>query len=177
MVGLLQSRSLSFYLLLLSIHPSIHQSLLLLVLCFPFDGVSWCWWRLEAKNLIYGMPPDKASIPLLLHMASSSETSAVLIAVSSSSSCGYDAPPLPIAKESMRDSRSPLFFWCLVFFSLSHHGKLLHLPCPLPSYPLFGWLKAIASPSFDRSGLLISYKQLIFFLFCFDCTTCSVKSS
>ncbi|CAL9124258.1 unnamed protein product [Musa acuminata var. zebrina] len=70
------------------------------------------------------MPPDKASIPLLLHMASSDETSAVLIAVSSSSSCGYDAPPLPIAKESMRDSRSPLFFWCLVFFSLSHHGPL-----------------------------------------------------
>lgn len=175
LVRLLQSRSLSFYLLLLSIHPSIPAafgSLLSfrrrIVVRVAAGGQESDLWHAPRQS----KHPIVATHGILLRNLCCSHRRLLLVLVR------LRRPPLPIAKENMRDSRSPLFFWCLVFFSLSHHGKLLHLPCPLPSYPLFGWLKAIASPSFDRSGLLICYKQLtFFFVFGFDCITCSVKSS
>ncbi|KAJ8457966.1 hypothetical protein OPV22_030892 [Ensete ventricosum] len=76
----------------------------------------------ETSPVLIAVSSETSAV--LIAVSSSSETSTLLIAVSSSSSHGYDALRCLFLRKSMRDSRSPLFFWFLVFFSLSHHGPL-----------------------------------------------------
>ncbi|URE42931.1 homogentisate 1,2-dioxygenase [Musa troglodytarum] len=121
LVGLLRSRSLSFCLALLSIHPSIPAafgSLLSLrrriLVRAAAGGQESDLWRAPGQS----KHPIVATHGVLLPNVCSSHRRLLLVLAR------LRRPPLPLAKKSMRDPRSPLFFWCLVFFSLSHHGPL-----------------------------------------------------
>lgn len=119
--------------------------------------------RKEAKILVYGMLPHKAStiFPLSLHRVSSATASALAVLIGIAVSL-VRPPPLLVKKKRMRDFRLLYFFCCLLCFCFPHHGMLLlvlhHATLPNPSKSPFrtDWfsasLKAIACPDFDRRG-------------------------
>ncbi|CAL9159121.1 unnamed protein product, partial [Musa hybrid cultivar] len=82
--------------------------------------------RKEAKILVYGMPPHKAStiFPLSLHRVSSATASALAVLIGIAVSL-VRPPPLLVKKKRMRDFRLLYCFCCLLCFCFPHHGPVM----------------------------------------------------